>query len=1345
MLRTSVAVLLALALVGCSRQAPAPSSTPASPPVRITDPAQPAATTDRPPEVIADLPPASKQERYDAALIDTLNLLAERKLPEALAALADARKVQETEQVRRLAERIQGLMDEQTAARRTASDLRAAIDDGKADEAARLSSAALRQYGGTEAAVDLARVKVQAEALVSASAVDSSDRARRLCTDAQAALQDNNLRAAAISLEQAVQLSDDPAARRQLDDIRARLTRYDDNLRRARDLRRDPARLEEALAALQEAARAWDNLPLRQEIDDYTFALQKRRDRVGVTDFEVRGDIGVPGIGRSVAEELLPALKPRFDLVERGQVSRVLDELRLEGGDLLAQSQSRQEVGRLAGVRYLVVGSLTPVCGITAQARLVDVQSGLIVQTARVSAPNVEVLLTRMPLLGQMLLMTDEQKLAFEQVQAQKAPDVAPIVPIDEVPAPPPLPAVGQPLPPPVLTYSPRPPALGGLVVADFAVLPPVVAVAPPPAQVVIVREEPRRRLFSLCLELGDNLFRRGHAREAQRHFQLALSLGGDSAAVQLRIDRCRPLLPPPPPVVVPPVVVMAAPVVVLPRPVVRPRLVVFNFLLNCEPGLVPPSVGDWAADQFAACFGPTYDVIERGEVCWYMGRLGITMRDVLNDPSSRVALAQALDVRFFLFGAIEQTHSFNVTTHLIDAQTGARTGTGMIHVQDQGEMKLRLGELARQVGAAPAEQTKLVQAGRESEKALTESRKLLQEGSYTRAATVTREALKTSPNNSALLAVQQEAEAKARQVALADARRRQEEARKAELEAARKHQEELARQAEAARKKAQEEAQARDQPQRRTAALQKARAAEQLRVQADKALKAGNAAQAVVALQSAAALRPDDDGVVKDLARARTEQDRIARTRAEEEKARRDAELAKQRALAQAKVEAERKQHDAEEAARRTTRQAKDQADHAHLVKQAREHLAKKEYAQAAGALQQARSLQATDETERLLHEISDAQALGEARKKGERERVEAERRLAEDKARREKVEAEAKARQQQYLAELDQAQKAVAARAYDDAIAHFEAAGKLFSTDAVAAALKQARDLRDRDRSQRDAEVAKRQEEQRRAEAERARSAQAAEARRQAEASQKEAALKSALDAGRAHLAAGRHDEAAKVLAEVQRLAPEDPAVRQLAADLARANAAAGDAGMLKKRQADYQLAMDAGRKAVSARNYAGAVNAFSEALRLMPGDRDATALLEAAKRLRDAPPVPVPAPTPSKPPMPPGPPKPPPPDPRAEYARAMQAGAAFDKAKRYADAVNAYRQALRWQPGDAKATATLKPAEYLMHLDEGEKLLTARKFADAAKEFEEALKLYPDSKDARALLQKARLGKP
>src|SRR5262249_34711654 len=219
---------------------------------------------------------------------------------------------------------------------------------------------------------------------------------------------------------QALQFGDDPDLRRQYEDIQGSLSRYDENRKRAAELRRDPAHLEDAIAALQEAAKAWDTVQSREEIDLYTLALQKRRDTISVADFEIRGDLGIPYAGRTIAEELLPAFKPRFDLIERGQIAKVLDELRLEASDLVTNENCQREVGNLARVRYMVLGSVTPLCGITVNARLVDVRSGLIVQTAKVVARSPEEMLGLLPQLANLLMMTDQQKIAYEQQLVQR-------------------------------------------------------------------------------------------------------------------------------------------------------------------------------------------------------------------------------------------------------------------------------------------------------------------------------------------------------------------------------------------------------------------------------------------------------------------------------------------------------------------------------------------------------------------------------------------------------------------------------------------------------------------------------------------------------------------------------------------------------------------------------------------------------------------------------------------------------------------------------------------------------------------------------------------------------------
>ena len=971
-------------------------------------------------------------------MLEALNLLARGDKAGALTAMETVRGNSDTPEIRQQIESLRIALAQQNAAKRTIQDIRAVLAAGDAQQASQLAQLALQQYGGTDAAAELSQLKQQADALIVAPVADNGTK-RTLCVkEAEAAVTDNNLRNAFLAYEQALNLGDDPVLRQKHDQVRDALARYDDNRRRAADLRRDPANLEDALGALQEADKMWDTPQVRMEIDECSLALQKRRDRLSVCDFEVRGDVGAGQAGKALGENLLPEFKSRFDLVERQQIGKVLAELQLEAGAVTDNPQGRDALARLAKVRYLVVGSISPQQGVTVQARLLDVRSGLIVQTARLSAPSLEALTARLPQLAQMLMMTDEQKLAFEQQLAAAQVAIKPIE-ITDTPPPPPPAEIPSEAPPPIVTYTPAPPAFGGIVIEDFRRLPAVVVVAPPPTiEIVLRKEDPRRqRLFQLSLELGDNLFRRGRHVEAERHFQLALTLTDNRREVEVRLERCRPHLPPPP-------------VVVIAPPPVRPRLAVFNFYINAEPGLVPPATDSWAADSFAGYCGNRFEIVDRGEVCWYMGRLGITMKEVLGDPGARVALAQALNARYFVFGAMVQTHSFDVTADLIDAQSGAHTGQGMIHVQDHTEMKLRMGELFNQLNLPPDQQAKAAQQGRDGEKAVNDIRKLQQAGQFARAAALAREALKANPSSVALVQLQTENDRLAEQAQLAEARKQEEKRHAAELQATREREQKLAKQAEQARLLAEAEAKAQSEATRRNQEAIKKKAYDQFVMRGRDAMKRNDYPSAVQAFQSATALLPSDDGF-RELAQAKAKADQAVHDRVVQEQQQRQAQAEKERDAALARADAERKKREAEDAVKHKAQQERDAAEYQRLIGAARQSLARQQYDAARSAVSAARLIKPGAEIDALQRQIQDDQALAEAKKKSEQAHLDEEKRQAAERKKREDADAEAKKKIEeqkkvdQVRSLLADGQKAMVAKQFDQAIKIYQDASKL------------------------------------------------------------------------------------------------------------------------------------------------------------------------------------------------------------------------------------------------------------------------------------------------------------
>ena len=87
-------------------------------------------------------------------------------------------------------------------------------------------------------------------------------------------------------------------------------------------------------------------------------------------------------------------------------------------------------------------------------------------------------------------------------------------------------------------------------------------------------------------------------------------------------------------------------------------------------------------------------------------------------------------------------------------------------------------------------------------------------------------------------------------------------------------------------------------------------------------------------------------------------------------------------------------------------------------------------------------------------------------------------------------------------------------------------------------------------------------------------------------------------------------------------------------------------------------------------------------------------------------------------------------------------MNAAAALEKQQKYADAVPAYKAALRVVPN---APAATKGVDFAQHVADGQKALAARKFPDAVREFEAALKVMPNDADATAFLKRAKESRP
>ncbi len=945
-----LAAFLSALICGCGQGKPVP----------VVTPAVPANNFDKSlPDIVAvspSLPPLelSADAKYEGLLGDAMAWLGEGKLVDALMAFEKARGVKDTELIRGEVERLKQRIEGDKVAECTTETVRFVLKQGRADEAAKLAGQALDQYGGGPAGEALAGLKRQADALLFSNQ-NQAAQAERMRHDAEAAASAKNLRAALVSYEQALAAQPEPAVQQRYDEIRQTVNRYDELRDRAFVLRRDPYRLEEAIDLYRQAGQTWDTPQIRDDIDSCTLALQNRRDRVAVADFEVRGDIGLPNPGRVVAEELMPAFRGRFDVVERQQLDKVVGELQLQGGDLLSADEPRRELGKIAKIRYLVLGSVTPTFGgIAVHGRMVEAASGLVVQTAKLVVPSPAELTQQLPRLALMLQMSDTELRAFEQTLGQHTS--IPVIQSRPISPPPPLPHSGLARPVAIMPYTPQAPAIGGIGYEDFVRLPPVVIAGQPPAggvSVVIGKDhQARPRVTHLALELGDNLFRRGLFREADAQFRLALSLNPGHTDIQLRLNQCQPLLPPPPP---------------LPAP--RLRLAVLDFVTPGDPRAVSPGLGPWTAESLAPYYSPPYEVVDRGQVYWYMGRLGMTLRDVIVDPAARALLAQALDTRFFIVGTLRPTPGgLETTAHLLDAAAGLRLDVASVVARNEGELRLRLPEIARWMLTDPNVRIARQREAEAYQSLLLQADTCVAQGQFPQAVGFYHQVLKVRPDDIRIQSLAAQAERQARQADFAAQRRAEAERAQVLNVAFQRQQVELTRAAEEARRQAERQSAAIADIERQK---QRTDAAERMAVQARAARDKQQWKESLHFYESAIAL-----GGAAELARERdTVQTRFAdmsRIRAAEEAAAREATLRKQRedelVRVRQQVEEDRRKREAAEATRRKQQEERDRAEYVQILDNARRLQDNKRFDDAIDQLNQAKRLRPGPEVDGLL-----------------------------------------------------------------------------------------------------------------------------------------------------------------------------------------------------------------------------------------------------------------------------------------------------------------------------------------------------------------------------------------
>jgi hypothetical protein len=1329
--------------------------------------------------VLPTLTPPTGPEKYEAAIGKAFLLMAEKKDAEALAALREAQSAQQTDFVKTEIARLEARITRAEAAQKAADDIKVVLEAGQGEQASKLAAAALSQFGDTDLADNFTTLKRQADALLVVQAGPGGK--QKLMDEAEAARKENNLRAALVAYEQSVAAGTDPGPLKDTyEGLRTKLAGYDDNRAKAAELRKDPYMLEQAVTVLKTAAESWDTPQVKQEISECEVAIQNRRDRVAIADFEVIEDIGVPRAGHAIAEELVAAMRPRFDVVERSQSRALLDEMKIDDTILASNDTVRAEFGKLAKARYVVLGSVNRLGGINVNARLVDTQTGLVVQTARVAAATPEDLTNRLPALGRMLQMTDAEKRAYEAQLAEKARPVEPAPTSAELPPPPPPPtqAAAAPPPAPIVTSTPRPPAYGEVVAADYGSLKVIeVGAAPPPVVIVEAPQPVQQRAFFAAVEIGDNCYRRGDFRMALKHFEFALTLNPGNADLRLRLAQCRPLCPPPVEVVV----------------VTRPRMVVLPVaeFRTQVPSAIDPGLGLWTVGALSPYLSSRYELVDANEAYWWMCRLGLTIRDVLVNPAARLCLGRALGARYFLMGSLQDNAGIDVTARVIDGELNGQVYGAMMHVNSSAELRYRMPELAAGMFAPPppAQTIVVIQQPPVLQQQLVAAQVEYRKGNFSVAFGMYQQISTAYPTCYEARSLTIELDFRSRRSGVEAAQVAMWQQQQAAFQAQREQQIALAAAAEGARQQARRDMEFMEQARKAELWKQQVLAQQALVAQAQ-AMQAQNmAAQRAAILQAAANIQRNEQ-IQQQLIQAR------AAAAVQQQQQVRQAVIAQADAV-HAQQMAQLNQIHANIAASVAQQQRDMQAKHQQIVthvnaeydqfvafgKQAE---AKGNYPAAVTGYQSAKRLKPSPEIELMIGAAINKQALAQAALKGEVEKKKVEGAIANEMIKNKEVETAIAAKKAQYDAQYKLAQQKMAIKEYEQAAKAYREAAAYVQTQEALAGIKAAEAELNRAKVAADVAEQKRKADQKRlgTAAEKlaaGRSAIAAgdipkalAALRSAKAlkpgdleiekslAEAEALQQRGLTAaaskeptntapkkGPAPTTGGKADAlvakaraaitakdmgtAYQAIVEASKLDPRDPDVQKvrLEYEAARTELTASKTDTeATKKQAQYESAMSAAQAAMTAKKYDDAVAKATDALRIKPGDAAATSLMNQAKRADAAADAAATEATKKD----------------AAYRQNLQDATAALSARKYDVAIREAKEALTVKPGDPAATRILTDAQnakaagtaaaeadthqeaYAQAMQAGRTAYGARKFDEALAHFEAALKAKP-----------------
>jgi hypothetical protein len=129
-----------------------------------------------------------------------------------------------------------------------------------------------------------------------------------------------------------------------------------------------------------------------------------KKPTLAVVDFEVIGDVGIPDGGKAVAELLLPYFAAKYELIERRQLARLLEENDLALTDFVGAKSLSTKALRVRPIEFLITGSVVRMGDLVVTARIIAWEQGRVLNPVSVTASDARELRERLADLAGFLL-----------------------------------------------------------------------------------------------------------------------------------------------------------------------------------------------------------------------------------------------------------------------------------------------------------------------------------------------------------------------------------------------------------------------------------------------------------------------------------------------------------------------------------------------------------------------------------------------------------------------------------------------------------------------------------------------------------------------------------------------------------------------------------------------------------------------------------------------------------------------------------------------------------------------------------------------------------------------------